>query len=80
MTLLIVTQDMIVKKLKRHLETRPDFVQKVANFLNLSSDQIQAEKPHMVGRLRTAIKNGLFGQPASDNVGTCTFLKILLIY
>jgi hypothetical protein len=63
------------EKIEEYLETRPDLVEKVANFLNLSRDQIREEKPHMVARLRDAIKNGSFGQPASDNVGICCLTK-----
>lgn len=63
------------EKIEEYLETRPDLVEKVANFLKLSGDQILEEKPHMVVRLRNAIKDGLFGQSASDNVGICCLTK-----
>ncbi len=63
------------EKIEEYLEKRPDFIEKVAKFLNLSGTQIQEEKPHMVARLRNAINNGLFGQSASDNVGICCLTK-----
>ncbi len=63
------------EKIEEYLEKCPDFVEKVAKFLNLSGVQMLEEKPHMVGRLRDAIKNGLFGQSLSDNVGICCLTK-----
>lgn len=63
------------KNIEEFLERRPDLVKKVAKYLNLSDSQIPEEKPHMIARLRDAINDGLFGQPASDNVGICCLTK-----
>ena len=57
------------------LENRPDLVEKVAKFLNLNPCQKLQEKPLMADRLRTALNNGLFGQPASDNIGICSLSR-----
>lgn len=63
------------EKSEEFIESRPDLVQKVAELLNLSPDQMPVKKLQMVERLRNSIKGGHFGQPASDNVGICCLSK-----
>ena len=57
------------------LKNRPDLVNKVAQFLNLSKEQLIIEKPIIAERLKKAIEAGNFGQQASDNVGICSLSR-----
>ncbi len=61
--------------IEEFLENRPDLIEKVSKFLNLNQQQLLQEKPLMVKRLREAIDQGLYGQPASDNVGICSLSR-----
>ena len=57
------------------INSRPDLIEKIAKVKKISSERLSRKKPAMIKRLKTAIKNGEFGQPASDNIGICSLTR-----
>lgn len=67
--------DLQADDIKKYIDSRPDLLKKVRNYLKLSKNELKKKKSSMVAQIELVVKDGTFGRGLIDNVGICSLSR-----